>query len=85
MSAAEDLPALPLREIVLPWPARELHPNARVHWSRKAKASKLARHAACLLTKQAGWIVGTYATGVDRRVLLDDLQERAKELKAEAA
>lgn len=43
-------------EILLPWPSKDLSPNARVHWSRKAKASKLARHAACLLTKQAGWI-----------------------------
>ena len=35
--------------------------------------------------KQPGWIVGTYSTGVDRDVILADLQARAKELKAVAA
>lgn len=35
--------------------------------------------------KQPGWIVGLYATSVDRQIILGDLQSRAKELKAEAA
>lgn len=26
--------------VVLPWPCRELSPNARVHWARKARAAK---------------------------------------------
>ncbi len=30
--------------IDLPWPAKELHPNARVHWAKKAKAAKQARN-----------------------------------------
>jgi crossover junction endodeoxyribonuclease RusA len=30
----------------LPWPPRDLHPNARVHWARKAKATKAAREVA---------------------------------------
>lgn len=35
--------------------------------------------------KRPEWIVGTYATGVDREVVLGDLQARAKELRGEAA
>ena len=35
----------------LPWPDRKLSPNARVHWAVKAKAVKLARETACVLTK----------------------------------
>lgn len=34
--------------IILPWPHRDLSPNSRVHWSRKAAAAKAARH-------EAGW------------------------------
>jgi len=30
----------------LPWPPRDLHPNARVHWTRKHKATKAAREVA---------------------------------------
>lgn len=32
-----------MKEIVLPWPDRALHPNARVHWSKRSKAAKAAR------------------------------------------
>lgn len=32
--------------IILPWPAKELNPNARLHWSKKAKAAKVARQIA---------------------------------------
>lgn len=39
-------------EIVLPWPPRELHPNARVHWSKRAKAAKSARRYAYAETIQ---------------------------------
>lgn len=42
-------------ELVLPWPDRALHPNARVHWSKRAKAAKAARLAAFVLTRAAGW------------------------------
>lgn len=44
-----------LVELVLPWPARELHPNARVHWSTRAKFAKRARAQAFILARQAGW------------------------------
>jgi crossover junction endodeoxyribonuclease RusA len=36
--------------IELPWPSRDLHPNARVHWGRKAKAAKAARRAGYFAT-----------------------------------
>ena len=36
--------------VVLPWPSKDLSPNARVHWSNKSKAAKAYR-AAC------GWQV----------------------------
>jgi crossover junction endodeoxyribonuclease RusA len=32
--------------IRLPWPSRDLHPNSRSHWSRRAKAAKQARESA---------------------------------------
>ena len=46
---------MPLAELVLPWPSRDLHPNVRVHWSRRAKAAKFAREFACFAAMQAGW------------------------------
>lgn len=36
--------------ILLPWPSRDLHPNSRVHWARKAKATKKARIEAQVAT-----------------------------------
>lgn len=42
-----------MTELVLPWPPKELSPNARVHWSKRAKAAKAYRHACYVLTKQA--------------------------------
>lgn len=40
--------------VALPWPDRRLSPNARVHWSRRAKAVKLARQEALALAFEAG-------------------------------
>lgn len=40
--------------IDLPWPSRDLFPNARVHWARKAKAVKTARLDAAWFAKIAG-------------------------------
>ena len=34
----------------LPWPPKELSPNARVHWAKKAKAAQSYRQYACVLT-----------------------------------
>lgn len=39
--------------IALPWPARQLSPNARAHWAVKAKATKDARNTARVLTLEA--------------------------------
>lgn len=33
-----------------PWPAKELSPNARVHWSKKHKASKRLRTESYIIT-----------------------------------
>jgi len=40
--------------ITLSWPPRVLHPNARPHWSVKAKAAKSYRQAAGWATKASG-------------------------------
>jgi len=40
--------------IDLPWPDKALHPNARVHWARRAKAAKSLRTAAAACTLEAG-------------------------------
>lgn len=40
--------------IALPWPPRELHPNARTHWAKKAKATRAARLWAQTATYAAG-------------------------------
>lgn len=40
----------------LPWPARNLHPNARPHWSEKARYVKAARFAAREMAKHIGKI-----------------------------
>lgn len=45
----------PARELVLPWPAKELSPNARVHWSKKSDASASARALASILAINEGW------------------------------
>ena len=44
-------------EVILPWPPKELSPNARLHWARRAKAAKYYRELCCLKTKNAGFEV----------------------------
>ena len=39
--------------LALPWPSRNLSPNARCHWAVKAKSIKEARNVARVLTLQA--------------------------------
>ena len=51
-----------LPELVLPWPSRDLHPNARVHWRRKAKAVKDARQTTMLFALASGWKPGVVPT-----------------------
>lgn len=42
-------------ELVLPWPSKDLSPNARVHYRVKAAATKVARQTAVVLAFEAGW------------------------------
>ncbi len=41
-------------KLELPWPPRVLHPNARVHWAKKALSTKIARMAAACCAREAG-------------------------------
>lgn len=43
------------------------------------------KRAAEVERRQPGWMVGIYATGVDREIVLGDLQARAGELRRDAA
>lgn len=47
----------------LPWPSRKLHPNARVHWSQKASATKKARSEAKMLCQSSIRSSGVDAAG----------------------
>lgn len=49
--------------LILPWPPRELHPNARVHWARRAKLTKLERRAAFFHAKAAKWDSAKFGLG----------------------
>lgn len=40
--------------IELPWPPKELSPNARVHWGKRSKLAKTYRETCRLLCKQTG-------------------------------
>lgn len=44
-----------MNEIVLPWPSRDLHPNSRGHWSKRARAAKKARAEAQVIARAALW------------------------------
>ncbi len=44
-----------MNELILPWPSKELSPNARVHWSRRAAFAKMARQYALVAAIQAEW------------------------------
>ena len=40
--------------ITLPWPPKELSPNARLHWSKLARAKKAYRYACAVQAKAQG-------------------------------
>lgn len=40
-------------QVMLPWPARELSPNARGHWAKKSTAAKRYRHTCKIKALQA--------------------------------
>lgn len=39
--------------VILPWPPKELSPNAKLHWAKKAKFTKGYRHTAWALALEA--------------------------------
>jgi crossover junction endodeoxyribonuclease RusA len=41
-------------DMTLPWPPKELSPNARVHWRQKHKHAKAYRHACGLIALALG-------------------------------
>jgi crossover junction endodeoxyribonuclease RusA len=43
-----------MTEIILPWPPKELSPNARLHWSKVSKAKKSYRAACAWTAKSQG-------------------------------
>lgn len=51
-----SIPASEARKatVKLPWPHKHLSPNARVHWSKKAKEARRARHDAAACALEAG-------------------------------
>ena len=44
-----------MKPIILPWPSKDLSPNARVHWARKALAASKAREDGRLAAIASGW------------------------------
>lgn len=45
-----------VQRVVLPWPPKDLSPNARVHWSTRSKAAKSYRMQCFLFAKKAGMV-----------------------------
>ena len=43
-----------MQSVTLPFPPKELSPNARVHWAVKRKHTKACREEAFILAKKAG-------------------------------
>lgn len=52
-----------MKPVELPWPHRDLHPNARVHWGIRSRVAKSAKATAHLLARQAGWNGGALPEG----------------------
>lgn len=40
--------------VQLPWPHKDLSPNARIHWRKRSAVVKSSRWVACILAKEAG-------------------------------
>ncbi len=43
-----------MAEVVIPWPSRDLSPNSRKHWARRAKAAKAYRATSHWLCRERG-------------------------------
>jgi crossover junction endodeoxyribonuclease RusA len=75
-------PPKPSISVTLPWPEKVLSPNARVHWSRKAKAVKAARHSASWLVLEklmAGRILGWPAASISMTFCPPDNRRRDRD------
>lgn len=44
-----------MNELILPWPSKDLSPNARVHWGTRRRAVAAAKQTAFVLALKAGW------------------------------
>lgn len=44
-----------MNELILPWPHKDLSPNARVHWRQKAQTTKNVRRSAMVMALLADW------------------------------
>lgn len=53
MTSPQHISAAEPWRVDLTWPSRTLHPNARVHWAKKAKATKKARADAWSVARDA--------------------------------
>ena len=56
--------------ITLPWPSRDLSPNARTHWAKKAKSAKSYRAICGWETKAAMLQPGAPQTFADGKITL---------------
>lgn len=72
---------------MLPWPASELSPNARVHWSVRSRKAKRLKNECWALTKASGIKIKhdgvidlhiTFRPACRRRQDVDNMLARAK-------
>lgn len=52
-----------MNELILPWPHKDLSPNARVHFQQKGRIAKKAREFGYLSALQADWRPGSVPDG----------------------
>jgi len=53
--------------VTLPWPPRELSPNARTHWRAKAPISKRYKATCCALARQDGMVAPSVPENAPKR------------------
>lgn len=66
-------------KVLLPWPPRELSPNARVHWARKAKIAKAYRGQAWALAVDA-WGFRQWVDSASFAITFNPPDNRARDL-----
>lgn len=65
-----------VQQVVLPWPARVLSPNARAHWSKRSRAAKSYRRQCFLFARQAGLVAPAGRILLDLEFLPPDARRR---------